>query len=344
VDVIRHKPKEGVAMTQTLNHALSPLEQARRARKVSVRGSSQQLSLKDQADLKQVLSSKYEFVDDKAFYEKDANKAIFDDAPPIQRPDVSWYHPVMENMVETKKLSNSPGTVLLTAAQERVLFLQFNFCRYNVVQIKTKIGDGPVVGDDARELLKWYRKAEELRDQIAQTNLALVLAMAKRFRGSELDYADLISEGNMALLRAIDKFDAAKGYKLSTYACRAILKGFSRIGIKVSRYRNLFPAAFDAKMEKSDHMDRKRQQQENDCVDDLRTIIRDNRANLTEMERKVIQHRFQIDDDGRSKPNRKKLTLEQVGKLIGVTKERVRQIQHKAYEKLRASMEADFLT
>ncbi|MEZ6241833.1 MAG: sigma factor [Phycisphaerales bacterium] len=80
--------------------------------------------------------------------------------------------------------------------------------------------------------------------------------MAKRTRMSEVDFADLVSEGNMALLRAVDKFDAGRGFKFSTYACRAILKAFSRQGMKLSKYRQRFPTDFDPKLEESDYLER----------------------------------------------------------------------------------------
>ena len=97
--------------------------------------------------------------------------------------------------------------------------------------------------------------------------------MAKRTRMSEVDFADLISEGNMALLRAVDKFDAARGFKFSTYACRAILKAFSRQGVKLSKYRAMFPTDFDPALEKSNHAENKRAEHEDDCVTELKDII-----------------------------------------------------------------------
>src|SRR5690606_26211366 len=175
----------------------------------------------------------------------------------------------------------------------------------------------------------------------AQTNLALVLAMAKRTRMGDLDFADLVSEGNMALLRAVDKFDASRGFKFSTYACRAILKAFSRLGVKHSKYRQLFPTDFDPKLEKSDYMERKREEHEDDCVDEIRKIIRENRAELTDIEQEVIEHRFALGQ--KEQPDATPMTLEQVGKIIGVTKERVRQIQNKALQKIRQSLEGDYL-
>ena len=167
--------------------------------------------------------------------------------------------------------------------------------------------------------------------------------MAKRTRMSEVDFGDLVSEGNMALLRAVDKFDAARGFKFSTYACRAILKAFSRTGVKLSKYRSIFPTDFDPKLERSDFMEKKRETHEDDCVDEIRQIIRDNRAELTDIEQEVIEHRFAIGEKKQADPESSPLTLEQVGRIIGVTKERVRQIQNKALEKIKLSLESDYL-
>ena len=80
----------------------------------------------------------------------------------------------------------------------------------------------------------------------------------------------MVSEGNMALLRSVEKFDCARGFKFSTYSCRAILKAFSRVAMRVSRYCGQFPTEFDPAMERSDHIDHLRQGVESDCVDELK--------------------------------------------------------------------------
>jgi len=329
-------------VSTALTHKHSPLEQARRQNQVTLMDSVRQLSSADQATLKRILTSKCDFVPNPLFEEPGAYKKIFDEAPPIQKPDTSWYHPVMENLTDARS-ANTSGTVLLTAAEERALFLQFNYCRFMVAQIRKKIGDKAPTLAQAQEILEWFERSEAFRDQIAQTNLALVLAMAKRTRMSEVDFSDLVSEGNMALLRAVDKFDAARGFKFSTYACRAILKAFSRTGVKLSKYRQVFPTDFDPKLEKSDFMEKKREGHEGDCVDEIRTIIKENRADLTDIEQEVISHRFALGQKKQADPEAEPLTLEQVGRIIGVTKERVRQIQNKALEKIRLTLESDFL-
>ncbi|MCB9845746.1 MAG: sigma-70 family RNA polymerase sigma factor [Phycisphaeraceae bacterium] len=306
------------------------------------------LSSEDQRVLDHLLAHELDFIDSDEFYRPDAESRIYEQAPDIAKPDTSWYHPVMDDLSasRTTRTVRSAQQVILTGAEERVLFLQYNFARFKVREVQQAIWSGPSrqpTPDQTEEILRWYRRAERIREQIAETNLALVLAMAKRTRMSEVDFADLVSEGNMALLRAVDKFDAGRGFKFSTYACRAILKAFSRQGMKLSKYRQRFPTDFDPKLERSNHLETKRADFERDAADEVRRIVLENRADLTDVERTVIEHRFNLRTDGSTGGGEKPMTLEQVGQIIGVTKERVRQIQNKAMEKIRTQLEANFL-
>ncbi|MFW6038906.1 MAG: sigma-70 family RNA polymerase sigma factor [bacterium] len=321
-----------------LTHASSPLDQVGQRNRIAQAPSRRPLSLKEQATVKQILAGGYDYIYHELFDVPEAQRQIFDEVPPIPKPDNGWYHTVFKD-ASAPQISKHDKTIRLRAPQERALFIQFNYCRFKVNELRSKLLEQTEIDPDwAREMLRWYRKAKDYRDQIAQTNLALVLAMANRTRMSEADFSELVSEGNMALLRAVDKFDVARGFKFSTYACRAILKAFSRSGVKLSKYRQMFPTDFDPKLEKSDHQERKRDQHEEDCVDELKHIIRKNQAELSQIEQEVIQHRFAINKP-EGAPDAQPLTLEQVGKIIGVTKERVRQIQHKALGKLHAAVD-----
>jgi RNA polymerase primary sigma factor len=108
--------------------------------------------------------------------------------------------------------------------------------------------------------------------------------------------------------------------------------------MKLSKYRQRFPTDFDPKLEKSNYVEAKREGFEKDAAEEVKRIVTENRADLTEVERTVIEHRFGL-ESGEEKP----MTLEQVGQIIGVTKERVRQIQNKAMEKIRLTLEESFL-
>jgi RNA polymerase primary sigma factor len=316
------------------------------------------LSAAEERTLKAILSEPMDYIDHPDFQLPDAEERIYGIAE-IERPDVTWYRPLMDDFIAARSRSvrspKSQSTILLTGAQERILFMKYNFARFSISEIQKRAASRPVTLEEARQLLRWYGISRKYREQIAETNLALVLAMAKRVRLSEVDFADLIGEGNMALMRSVDKFDCGRGFKFSTYACRAILKAFSRHGIKVTTHNRRFGAEYDPAFERSNHLETVRATHERECADEVKHIVTANKADLSEIEIKVISHRFGIDAStalaalGSAEPGAKvadstegaqPLTLEQVGQVIGVTKERVRQIQNKALEKIRSALQA----
>ncbi len=279
---------------------------------------------------------KVQFVSSPDFLRAGAEKRIFADAPVIAKPDITWYQPLLDERTPSTSGSTirPPKSLVLTAAQERVIFAQLNYARFRVARTQRKAAREGMTIESARDMLRWHSIAEKIRKQIAETNLALVLAMAKRVRSADLDFGDLISEGNMALLRSVDKFDFGRGFKFSTYGCRAILKAYSRLGIKTQKHRQFFPVEFDPELERADHSNDTRAARENDDIREVKNLFQSDRAGLSDIERTVIFHRYGLD-----RPvDASQLTLEQVGLILGVTKERVRQIQNKALEKIRLAL------
>lgn len=285
--------------------------------------------------VEEALTVPLDYVKNELFKKSTAERELFEEGMAITPASTSWYHPMIDDELIG---SSAPSSSLLSTEQEKHLFLRYNYARLRakeaVQRFRERAGKAC-----AREIAHWYARVKETRELITQANLALVLAMAKRTRMSDVDFGELVSEGNMALLRAVEKFDPARGFKFSTYACRAILKAFSRIALKTSRYRAAFPAEFDPQMEKSNYQETRRADIEQDAVEELQRIIGENRAQLSDVEKTVIQARFAI-NRGTDTPA---MTLEEVGQVIGVTKERVRQIQNKALEKLRTTLEDEVL-
>lgn len=296
------------------------------------------LSLIEEATIRTVLSKTIDFMDSPEFRKRGAARKIYDKIPDVDRPDVSWYRPLMDDFTPARSRNVGPArkktTVILTHKQERALFLKFNYARFRLKKIQDKLQGRPPMDTIKREILKWYRVSCRYREQISESNLALVLAMAKRTRMSDVDFADLVSEGNMALMRSVDKFDCERGFKFSTYACRAILKSFSRQGMKNARYRQRFPTEFDPAFEKSDHLENLRNTHIEESAMEVKHIVLNNDADLSKVELEVLEHRFGV-SDSKEEERTRSLTLEQVGQIIGVTKERVRQIQNKALKKIR---------
>jgi RNA polymerase primary sigma factor len=245
----------------------------------------------------------------------------------------AWTHfPEVADEVSSRPAARAA----LSARDEARLFLQYNYARYRLAAL-IEVQGRRRSAVRARQMVLWYQRVMDLQAKLVGANMALVLAMAKRTRIRGVEFPELISEGNMALLRSVEKFDVSRGFKFSTYACRAILKGFHRLATNTGRYRQHFPTEFDPKLERSDYDVQKHDIQRDDSVEALRDILARNRASLTDVERTVVMERFAIGTGGKGR------TLSEVGKMVGLTNERVRQIQNTALAKLRAVLDEDYL-
>jgi RNA polymerase primary sigma factor len=286
--------------------------------------------------LERVLRDSVEFVDNPMFHTKKGKAQMLQyfEGPDMELSDsearllpIGIFDQSDKSMGAFKPLSTE---------QETIIFLKFNYARYQIYCEVEQRKNKALTIKTVNEILHWRKHQLTARSQITQANIPLVLAMAKRSKLVGMDFTELISEGNMALLRSVDKFDCGRGFKFSTYACRAIIKSFSRVALKTNRYRGRFPVEFDPELEKSDFLEQKREDTTIYCVDRLREILGDHSPSLSELERDVLRSRFGIRDKVEADSPH---TLEQVGREIGVTKERVRQIQNKALKKLKVVLE-----
>ena len=278
------------------------------------------------------IAERVDYVPHSVFHHEKAEDRFF--GPQASRIKVpEWANYSEEDFFSTAK---SVQKVKLSGAEEKELFLRYNYACYRLSKLVDAQRQRRSAGR-ARQMVLWQRRMMETRSALTGANLALVLAMAKRTRIPNVEFSELISEGNMALLRAIEKFDVSRGFKFSTYACRAILKSFNRLATKTGRYRQLFPTEYDPELERSDYDVMRHEIQRDDSVDSLREIINRNLANLSQTERTIVIERFALGSAG------KKQTLGQVGEMVGLTNERVRQIQNHALDKLRLALDEQCL-
>ena len=233
---------------------------------------------------------------------------------------------------DAQQEADQPQAKNLSRQDEAILFRRYNCARYHLANLMEKqmrrFARGRVP-----EILAWYRRVLENQAVLVEGNMALVVCMAKRTRIDSVEFGELVSEGNMALLRAVDKFDFSRGFKFSTYACSAILKAFSRLAISAGTHRQRFASNSEPEWERSDELDRRHSDHRELALDDLRQALILNHAGLTDIERTVLGARFAVVGHDRVH------TLKEVSGLVRLSSERVRQVQNGALTKLRRALE-----
>lgn len=247
----------------------------------------------------------------------------------------TYFHESDMFRFESMPTPETRGT--LNSGEEQLLFQRLNYARMRVADMLNRHQGRRLPFARIREMLGWLHRALIARGQIVQANIGLVISMAQKARLPHNDYDDIISEGNFTLMRSVDRFDCSRGYKFSTYACRAILRCFHRSRQRVSQHRNRFPLEYDPSLERSNTPQRRHESDEAYCIDRLRRIVETNGAALDRMERRVLTERFRLNEPDADVVK----TLIQLGAELGVTKERVRQIQNSALRKLRRVMERE---
>ena len=196
---------------------------------------------------------------------------------------------------------------------------------------------------------------QDAKDELIQCNLKLVVSIAKHYVNRGMDFLDLIQEGNLGLMKAVDKFDYTRGFKFSTYATwwirQAITRALAdqartiRIPVhmvetinKIARLSLEKPVGEEDDSHIGDFVVDKDNESPYDYANRSMETERINEvlSQLTEREARVIRLRYGL-EDGRTH------TLEEVGKEFNVTRERIRQIEAKALKKLRHPSRAKLL-
>jgi RNA polymerase sigma factor (sigma-70 family) len=279
---------------------------------------------------------KVRFIDDPLYHEPDADEFLRamleqEELAGPQRPEDSR---VPRDL--PPYLAELYRTPLLSPAKERALFLKFNFHKYQFVQARRRLEPQFARNRDIEQMERYLRDATDTKNAIVRANLRLVVSIARKHLRPSLSLMELVSDGNVTLMRAAESFDVHKGNRFSTYATLALMKGFARSvptmlaaqrGSGASDARDdMFANLADARMTGAAERVLQR--------DELRQML----GRLDDREREVLSAHYGLNDS--SDP----ATYEQVGERMGISKQRVRQIEQKALEKLRARLQAPATT
>jgi len=221
---------------------------------------------------------------------------------------------------------------LLNREQEGYLFRKMNYLKYRAAKLREQLDPARAKSSQMDEIEQLYEQAVETKNQIIRANLRLVVSIAKRHVGAADNFFELVSDGNISLIRAVQKFDYARGNKFSTYASWAIMKNFARTIPGEHRLRDRYRTSYDEMFSVTE--DSRSDQYAQESAHAARVAhIGHMLKELDDREQQIITRRFGLDH--KQEPQ----TLKEVGAELGVTKERIRQIEARALNKLRKAVE-----
>ena len=275
---------------------------------------------------KRIMELPLDFMPNDSFKAKNADKEILGPMPAADKP----FRKVRVPSGLPPYLASLYEVPLLTREQEQHLFRKFNYLKYKASTLREQLDPAKAKSAQMDEIERLYDEVCDLKNQIVRCNLRLVVSIAKRHVTPADNFFELVSDGNISLIRAAEKFDYARGNKFSTYASWAIMKNYARTIPGEYKYRDRFRTSQDEMF--SSQEDDGSNPFMLESIQQMREAQVGNiLSRLDDREQKIIISRFGLDH--RHEPQ----TLKEVGAKMGVTKERIRQIEARALDKLRVA-------
>jgi len=230
------------------------------------------------------------------------------------------------------------GNNILSFKDEQLLFRKYNYIKFLAAQCQKQIQIDNPSGRKLKQLKLYLNTAGKIKHHLITSNLRLVVSIARKHAHSDPEMLDLISEGNLTLLNAVEKFDFNRQVKFSTYASWAIIKKYATLKTKQLRRpayivtEEILEVAHNLRIEDSKVTVRESARKS------LLEVITDT---LEEREKIIVKNHFGLTSKTEIIGERKALSLAQISRTIGLSKERVRQIELAALQKLRRVLTPD---
>ena len=216
---------------------------------------------------------------------------------------------------------------LLNKEQEQHVFRKMNFLKHQLQKFQSSLDPTRAKVADLLKIEDLKEGIRDCRDLLINCNQRLVYNNAKKHLGQTENIDDLVSDGNLSLMRAVEKFNYGLGNKFSTYATWAIIKNFARSIPDAKTHRQRYMTGHDELFEAKADV-RTDEQEVIAAADAAKARVAKLLDHLDARTREVIRMRTGLDGN-------EEMTLEQIGQHFGITKERVRQINVRGMKQLR---------
>jgi RNA polymerase sigma factor (sigma-70 family) len=281
-----------------------------------------------------LLARKIEFVASDKFLEENARQKFLAKPVGVEKPlSMKSIEPLdlADKSLLPEYLQALRNTPVLNREREVELFRRYNYLKYLASAARAGMKPARVHSDRLNEIENYLAEAETIKKTIIEANLRLVVSIAGKHAAGETNFQDLVSKGNFALIKTVEEFDYTRDIRFSKTASLNIAKEYAKVSgksteltrEKAGSLANILPFLKIAKAD-SAVIERARHS--------LVQVIKDE---LDQREQYIILNHFGLVG---SLIRKNKKTLQQIGEDLGLTKERVRQLELIALQKLRNSL------
>ena len=279
--------------------------------------------------VKRLLETEIEFIGSREFSEPSADINILGSRVPAVSATDSKMRLPKDLPAHLARLCESS---LLSAEEERELFRRMNYLKFRANVVRSRLNPETPDAVAVAEIERLLAEATRVRDHIIQANMRLVISIVKKFVTPKHSFDDLLSDGIISLMQAVDKFDYDKGFRFSTYAYRAIARNAYRSITDRQKEEGRFDATVGEDLSSVPEQDRTSALDEKESMS-MRSMMLEMLNQLDRRERFILRGRFALG------AHRKVRTFQCLADKLGVSKERVRQLEQRAITKLKAMVE-----
>lgn len=219
------------------------------------------------------------------------------------------------------------ATPLLVPAEEVDLFRRMNFLKFLANAGRSKLDLQRPDRKRVEKIETLLAQAHDARNRLVQANLRLVVSIARRLANQYYPFDDIVSDGNLALLRAVEKFDYARGFRFSTYATHVIQRELYRQSRRRCEQGRRMASGVDEWLADTPD-DRGSDERHGEVLDRWQRLLSLMEDELDDREQFILNMRLGLDLEQGPQ------TLQSIGKELGISKERVRQLEVRAISRL----------